>query len=72
MKKGVENEINDSKFKPLDVRKKGAGLEIEVEIVENGNRGIAVLKLYGPNLKNESVVTVTKSKESKHITNCSR
>ena len=70
MKKGAKNEIGGIKFKVLDARKKGAGLEIDVEMVENGNRGVGVLKLYGPNAKKENVVTVTKSKESdnKYVT----
>ena len=36
MKKGVENETGNVKYKALDVRKNGAGLEIDVEIVNNG------------------------------------
>ena len=63
-RKGSQKEIKGIKFKALDVRKKGAGLEIEVEMIDQGNRGIANLKLYGPNKKKENVVTVTKSKES--------
>ena len=64
MKKGVQNEIGTIKFKALDVRKKGTGIEVDVEIVENGNRGVAVLKLFGLNSKKENVIMVNKSKES--------
>ena len=39
-------------------------MEIEIEIVENKNKGIAILKLYGPNKKKESVVTVSRGKGS--------
>ena len=53
MKKGIENEFNDIKFKALDVVKKGTGLEIDVEITENNDRGIAVIKLYGPSTKKD-------------------
>ena len=63
MKKGVQNEIGTIKFKALDVQKKGAGVEIDVEIVENGNRGAAVLKLFGLNSRKENVIMVNKSKE---------
>ena len=63
MKKGVQNEIGIIKFKALDVRKKGAGIEVDVEIVENGNRGVAVLKLFGLNSRKENVIMVNKSKE---------
>ena len=48
----------------------GAGLELDIEIVDKGDRGIAVIKLYGPSSKKkESVVMATKSKgsESKFV-----
>ena len=53
-----------------DTRMNGVGLEIEVEMVENGDKGIAVVKLYGPNTKKDNVVMITKSKgsESKFVT----
>ena len=60
MKKGAQNEICETKFKVLDARQKGAGLEIEVELVDKGSRGVGVVKLYGPNTRKEYVVTVTK------------
>ena len=70
MKKGAQNEICETKFKVLDARQKGAGLEIEVELVDKGSRGVGVVKLYGPNSRKEYVVTVTKSKgsENKYVT----
>ena len=70
MKKGAQNEICETKFKVLDARQKGAGLEIEVELVDKGSRGVGVVKLYGPNTRKEYVVTVTKSKgsENKYVT----
>ena len=45
-------------------------LDVEIELVEKGSRGIAVLKLFGPNKKKENVVMVMKSKgsESKYVT----
>ena len=49
MKKGVQSEVEGSKFKVLDTRRKGTGLEIYVEMSEKTVRGVAVLKLYGPN-----------------------
>ena len=58
--------FNNTKFKALDVRKNGPGTEIDVEIIHDGNRGFAILKLYGPNVKKFNVMTVTKSKESEH------
>ena len=63
MKKGVNKELNGIKVKVLDTRQKGAELEIEIEMVENIDRGVAHLKLYGPNKKKENVVMVTKCKD---------
>ena len=64
MKKGTNNEIQTIKYKALDTRKKGTGLEIDVEVVDNKARGVALLKLYGPSSKDEYVVTVSKSRKS--------
>ena len=68
-KKGVEHDTDEYKdiikVKALDAREKGNGLEIDVEITEKDKkRGIAVLKLYGPNSRKENVVMVTKNKQS--------
>jgi hypothetical protein len=64
MKKGVDNEIGGIKYKALDTRAQGNGLEIDVEMVESKNRGVGILKLYGPKEKKDSVVMVSKSKGS--------
>ena len=48
MKQGITNEIGSVKFKALDARIKGTGLEIDVEVVDNKNRGFGLLKLFGP------------------------
>ena len=64
MKKGITNEIGSVKFKALDARIKGTGLEIDVEVVDNKNRGFGLLKLFGPSSKDEYVVMVSKSKKS--------
>ena len=66
LRKGVVRDVNEVKIKVLDVRKIGAGTDIEIEMTENKARGIAVLKLYGPNKNNEFVITINKSKESDH------
>ena len=34
--------------------------------MENGNRGVAILKLFGPNVRKQNVVSITKSKGSAH------
>ena len=65
LRKGVENEFNETIFKALDIRKQGDGLEIDTQITDKNERGIAVIKLYGPSKKKkENVVMVTKYKES--------
>ena len=64
MKKGFNGKVNDTCFKVLDNRKNGAEINIEIEVTDNENRGIAVLKLYGPNKRKGNVVMVTKSKRS--------
>ena len=71
LKRGKENDFNGTKFKALDIRKQGNGLEIDIEIKDKSDRGKAVIKLYGPSSKKkESVVMVTKYKESdsKYVT----
>ena len=67
--KGSQHEIEGIKFRILDARQKGVENEIELEVednIKNGieNRGMAIVKLYGPNKRKECVVTVTKSKDS--------
>ena len=70
MKKGVDGKVNNVDFKVLDNRKIGTELNIEIEVTENENRGIAILKLYGPNKQKEYTVLISKSKqsESKYVT----
>ena len=71
LKRGKENDFNGTKFKALDIRKQGNGLEIDIEIKDKTDRGKAVIKLYGPSTKKkENVVMVTKYKESdsKYVT----
>ena len=66
MQKGKINEVENVKFKPLDVNLRGVGLEIVVEVSANKTKGQAMLKVYGPkeDLKKENSVTITKIKES--------
>ena len=66
MQKGIEKEVEKVKFKALDSKIQGAGLEIIVEVKTNRHRGTALLKVYGPkeDSKKENSVTVTKIKDS--------
>ena len=63
-KKGRKNVKNGVEFRALDRRVKGVELEIEVEVAFKNEKGIALLKLYGPNKKKENVVSVTRNKGS--------
>ena len=69
LKRGLQSEINGFNFKVLDTRIKGVELEIEIQMSEKSksgvdSRGVAMVKLYGPNKKKVNTVTITKSKES--------
>ena len=64
--KGAKSVIEKVEYSVLDVRVSGSEKAIEIEVVENNKRGIALVKLYGPNRSKEYVVTVTKCKESEH------
>ena len=62
--KGEQKEIQNVTYKALDTRIEGSGLVIDVEVRANMNRGVAVVKIYGPKeeIKKDNSVTVTKSK----------
>ena len=69
LKRGTKSEINGIEYKVLDARIKGIELEVEIQVLENSRlgvdrKGVAIVKLYGPNKRKENTVTVTKSKES--------
>ena len=66
MVKGAKFEVENIKCTVLDVRNKGIELEVDIQMEGNGrdSRGVAVVKLYGPNKKKENVVLVTKNKQS--------
>ena len=51
--KGTSLKLNDVTPKVLDSRKKGVELEIESEVSHQNEKGIALVKLYGPNKKKE-------------------
>ena len=59
MKKGVDNKIGGVKYKALDTRVKGNGLEIDVEMVESKKRGVGILKLYGPKVHSFVIIRMT-------------
>ena len=60
--KNYKNHINGTEMRVLDSRKKGIEIEKEIQVIDGNEKGVATLKLYGPNKKKESVVTVSRSK----------
>ena len=66
MIKGAFGEYKGVKYTVLDARKKGKGIEAEIEVDTKkiGERGYAVVEMMGPNNKKEHVVMITKSKAS--------
>ena len=71
--RGVNKTIEGVQINTLDARKVGVALEIEVAMVEKGESGIAMLKLYGPYSqedKKDNVILISKSKhnEEKFVT----
>ena len=58
MKKCVIENVNGIKVQVLDTRKAGVCLDVELEITEGDNRGIAMLKLYGPNKRKQNVISL--------------
>ena len=43
--KGASKEVKGTKFRVLDTRKNGIAIEIEIEMTDKGDKGIAVVKL---------------------------
>ena len=65
LRKGVENELGNIKFKALDVRTHGYAFEISLELSENGDRGICLLKFYGQGKKKkDNVIMINKCKNN--------
>ena len=61
--KGGPKQMENLEFRVLDDRKKDNGSEMDIEITKNKERGVAVLKFYGPNSKTgECTLMISKSK----------
>ena len=63
MKKGNLKVLDSLSFKVLDSRKIPHGLEYDVEVLKEKERGIAILKIFGPNTKKGCTLMVNKSKK---------
>ena len=66
MKKGKTKEIGNVKFKTLDAKEQGSGIQMDVQVTNHKDRGNAILKVYGPKEdgKKYNSVTISKCKES--------
>ena len=66
MVRGAQFDVGNIELIVLDARNKGIELEIDIQMNDKDkeNRGVAVVKLYGPNKRKENCVTITKSKQS--------
>ena len=62
-KKGSEKILGNVNFKILDVKKIPGGLEYEIEVGKNKEKGIAIAKIYGPNAKKMCTILLSKSKK---------
>ena len=52
LRKGSEKTIDNISFKVLDSTKSSYGIDYEVEIEKGNEKGIALLKIFGPNNNN--------------------
>ena len=50
-------------FKVLDSRKNPNGIEYDIEVNKEKERGLAVLKIFGPNKTNVATVMINKAKK---------
>ena len=64
--RGTKFDVGNINCTVLDVRNKGIENEVDIQMNQNekDGRGVAVIKMYGPNKKKENVVLVTKYKQS--------
>ena len=65
LQRGVNKTLEDTNVLVLDTRKNGVALDIEVQVMLKSERGVAMIKLYGPYSpqdKKENVIMVTKTK----------
>ena len=64
LRKGEGSCVNNVTFKVLDDRKMPHGMEYEIESTKDKERGVSVLKIYGPNQKKGCTIMICKSREN--------
>ena len=63
LKKGIEKEIDETKFKVLDHKMHGGAKQVTIEISDKEGRGNAIVDFWGPNKKKECTILIKKLKE---------
>ena len=63
LKKGVQKQMKKLQFKILNARKSKNGTDMDVELTRDTDRGIAVLKVFGPNTRKECTLMIDKAKK---------
>ena len=63
LKKGDGKSLSNVSFRVLDSRKMPHGVEYDIETLKEKDRGVSILKIYGPTPKKGCTVMITKSKE---------
>ena len=63
LKKSIEKEINETKFKVLDHKLHGGATQVTIEMSDKEGRGNAIADFWGPNKKKECTIMIKKSKE---------
>ena len=63
LKRGEGSTVNNVSFKVLDIREMQHGVEYDIHCSKNQEKGVSVLKIYGPNPKKGCTVMVCKSRE---------
>ena len=67
LKRGVTKTFEETHIRVLDDRENGVALDIDIELMTKLERGIAMVKLYGPydqKEKKDNVIMITKNKRS--------
>ena len=63
LKKGDGKSLSNVSFRVLDSRKMPHGVEYDIKTLKEKDRGVSILKIYGPTPKKGCTVMITKSKE---------
>ena len=63
LKRGEGSIVNDVSVEVLDIREMQHGIEYDIKCSKNQDKGVSVLKIYGPNPKKGCTVMVCKSRE---------